>query len=115
MIVVETGPSGPVQLLKASFAAVPTATGELPLCVPFGIEPDADDPGFLPLALQVTLTPRLLSMVLAVVAVYEPPPLTLAVSLVAFAAAGRRQGWCSCHADHRCRTGRGEQYGADPL
>src|SRR6266700_6562513 len=88
MIFVVTLPSGPVQLLKASFVAVPTCSGELPFLVPFGMLPDACDPGVLPLAVQVTSTPRLLSTVLAVLAVYEPPPLTLAVSLVALAAAG---------------------------
>src|SRR6185437_2509710 len=86
MTLVCTGPSGPVQLLNARLAVVPTFTGELPLWVPLGMLPVADDAGFLPLVVQVTFTVPpgtfWVSTVLVALAVNLPPPLILTVSFV---------------------------------
>src|SRR5262252_7622160 len=69
---VVTAPSGPVQLLNASFAAVPTFTGEVPVWEPVGTFPEVLEPGVEPTVEQVTLTVPSFRTVFADVAVYEP-------------------------------------------
>src|SRR5215831_8083835 len=80
---VVTAPSGPVQLWNASFAAVPTFTGEFPVWLPVGTLPEVLEAGVVPLVVHVTLTMPSVRTVFADVAVYEPPLLTLTVSVVA--------------------------------
>src|SRR5258708_18771425 len=82
MIFVVTGRSGRRQLWNARLVVVPTFSGEGPLWVPLGMLPDADEAGVVPLLVQVTLTPRLLSTVLVALAVNLPPLLILTVSVV---------------------------------
>src|SRR5215472_11000544 len=79
---VVTAPSGPEQLLNASFAAVPTLTGEVAVWVPVAILPDAVEACFVLVLVQVTLTPLSVRTVFEAVAVYEPPLLILTVSVV---------------------------------
>jgi hypothetical protein len=67
--VVVTAPSGPVQLLNASFAAVPTFTGEVPVWEPVGTLPEVDEPGVEPTVVHVTLTLPSVSTVFEAVAV----------------------------------------------
>src|SRR5215472_12513696 len=71
--VVCTTPSGPEQWLNASFAAVPTLTGEVPVWLPVGTLPEVVDAGVEPTVVQVTLTGPSFRMVFDDVAVYEPP------------------------------------------
>src|SRR5258708_38651218 len=72
---VVTAPSGPTQWLNASFAAVPTATGGAPLCVPLMHLPEGGDALFAAVVVPVTFTPLSLRAVSGAGARCVRPPL----------------------------------------
>jgi len=80
---VVTAPSGPWQLWNASFAAVPTFTGEAAVWVPVGTFPEVVEAGVVLVLEQVTLTLPSVSTVFEAFAVYEPPFVILTLRVVA--------------------------------